>query len=237
MISVAATNNVDRLYSWSTRGSWVTLAAPGCAYSGRPRAKWAWLCGTSLAAPIVSGTLGLMKSVGPRLSRARLTAMLTGNTANVRVGTRSGRLDAARAMRSVLAVVPSGGDPTPQSTPTPTPKPTTKPTPTPTPRPTATPTPAVGGDHEWRGTLAADDRWDRERFYVRGHVHVRVVWSGTDELSLWVVNPSGDVIGHEQGDSLYVEFDLRAGEYTFTVQQLDDAQVTYKVLIEYGIVE
>lgn len=66
---------------------------------------------------------------------------------------------------------------------------------------------------------------------------MRVVWSGTDELSLWVVNPSGDVIGHERGDSLYVEFDLRAGEYTFTVQQLDDAQVTYKVLIEYGIVE
>ncbi|MGI8928813.1 MAG: S8 family serine peptidase [Candidatus Limnocylindrales bacterium] len=30
VISVAATNNVDRLYSWSTRGSWVTLAAPGC---------------------------------------------------------------------------------------------------------------------------------------------------------------------------------------------------------------
>lgn len=52
-----------------------------------------------------------------------------------------------------------------------------------------------------------------------------------------MVNPSGDVIGHEHGDSLYVEFDLRAGEYTFTVQQLDDAQISYKVLIEYGIVE
>lgn len=51
VISVAATNNVDRLYDWSNRGSWVTLAAPGCAFSGRPQARWAWLCGTSYRLP------------------------------------------------------------------------------------------------------------------------------------------------------------------------------------------
>jgi subtilisin family serine protease len=232
VISVAATNRFDRLYSWSNRGSWVTLAAPGCAYSGKPRARWGWLCGTSLSAPIVSGTLGLMKSVGPRLSRARLTSMLTANTASARVSTGSGRLDAYRAMRSVLAVVPN-----PAPTPKPTATPTPKPTPSPTPKPTATPTPPPRGEYEWRGSLASDDRWDRQRFYLRGHVHVRVAWSGTEVLSLWVANPAGDVIAHEQGDSIYAEFDLRAGEYTFTVEQKDNDQVSYKVSIRYGIVE
>lgn len=231
VISVAATNNVDRLYGWSNRGSWVTLAAPGCSFSGRPRAKWAWICGTSLSTPIVAGTLGLMRSIAPSLSRARLTALLTGNTANIRVGTRNGRLDAAKAIRSVLPVTHTRPNPGPA----PTPRPTTQPTPTP--RPTGTPTPQARGSYGWRGTLAADDRWDREQFYLRGHVHMRVAWSGTDEVSLWVVSPAGDVIGHKKGTSLYAEFDLRAGEYTLTVQQEGNAQVTYKVEIDYGIVE
>ncbi|MGI8928812.1 MAG: hypothetical protein ACR2H0_05030 [Candidatus Limnocylindrales bacterium] len=66
---------------------------------------------------------------------------------------------------------------------------------------------------------------------------MRAMWSGTDELSLWVVNPSGEIISHKHGDSIYVEFDLRAGDYTFTVLQLGDDQVTYKVVITYDIVE
>jgi len=39
VISVAATNESDRLYTWSNYGSWVAIAAPGCnvATSGTPR--------------------------------------------------------------------------------------------------------------------------------------------------------------------------------------------------------
>ncbi len=222
VISVAATNDLDRLYRWSNRGNWVTMAAPGCAFSGRPHARWAWLCGTSLAAPIVSGTLGLMESVVPRLSRTRLTAMLTNSTANVRTSTRSGRLDATRAVRAVLSVAPN---------------PQPDPTPTPTPGPTATPTPPARGDYTWRGSLDSDDHWDREQFYLRGHVHVTVDWSGTDELALSVANSSGDVVASQQGASLYLEFDVRAEQYTFTLEQQQDDPVTYEVSIEYGIVE
>ena len=235
VISVAATNEQDRLYSWSNRGSWVTLSAPGCAYSGRPRARWAWLCGTSLASPIVAGTVGLMRSLAPRLSRARLTAMLLGNAQSARVGASHGRLDAARAMRSVLAVVPDQPpNPTPTPTPRPTPRPTATPTPRPSPTPTPSPTPPRQGDYEWRGSLNGDDQWDRETFYLRGHVHVDVDWWGTENLSVYVVDSDGDVIRHEWG---YFEMDLSAGEYEITVTKEWGFEVGYKLEIEYGIVE
>lgn len=120
VISVAATDESDRLYSWSNRGSWVTLAAPGCAYSGRPHAKWAWLCGTSLATPIVTGTVALMKSVSPRVGRARIISLLTNSGVRTSAAVARGRrLDAGRAVRALETVAA----PTRTPTPTPTPRP------------------------------------------------------------------------------------------------------------------
>ena len=237
VISVAATNESDRLYSWSNRGSWVTLAAPGCAYSGRPHARWAWLCGTSLASPIVAGTVALMKSLAPRLGRLRLTQMLTGNTQRVRTTSlANGRLDAARAMRSVLAVVPDA-DPTPtpkpSSTATPRPTSTPAPTPTPTPRPSD---PQSSGQYTWRGTLGADDTWDRETFYIRGRIHVRVTWSGADKLSMYLVNPDGETVAHKEGSSIDFGQEVHSGNFTFTVNGAVAGDVSYQVDIEYGIV-
>lgn len=100
VISVTATNASDRLYSWSNRGSWVTLSAPGCAYSGRLHGRWGWLCGTSLASPIVAGTVALMKSVAPGSGRARLTWILTRDSQRVTAAAGGHRLDAARAVRA-----------------------------------------------------------------------------------------------------------------------------------------
>jgi thermitase len=104
VISVAATNNVDRLYEWSNRGSWVTLAAPGCAFSGRPHGRWAWLCGTSLSTPVVSGVAGLMRSVAPHLGRYRVSSLLGSTTQRVRISVDHGRVDAARAVRAAAAL-------------------------------------------------------------------------------------------------------------------------------------
>ena len=213
VISVAATNQVDRLYSWSNRGSWVTLAAPGCALSGRPGGKWWYLCGTSLSTPIVAGTVGLMKSIAPRLGDARMTQMLTGNTQRLRIGIANGRLDAARALRTAQH---EAGDQQP-----------------PAPTPTAPPTPRPRGEHNWEGTLSGSDRWDREEFWVRGRVHVRVDWQGTDELAIWVVDPDGDVVTHRRGRSLDFELNVSTGDYTFTVDQDQSSDVRYDVRIEY----
>ena len=221
VISVAATNDSDRLYSWSNRGSWVTLAAPGCAYSGRPHARWGWLCGTSLASPIVAGTVGLMLSLAPRMGRVRLTQMLTGNTqrmvqtARTRQNLAHGRLDAARAMRSVLAARPAGSD----QDPTPPPPP---------------PDPSRQGDYTWRGTLDAANTWDRETYYVRGHVHVRVRWSGNEKLAMYVVHPNGSVFKRAEDDSIDFEMDLQGGEFTFTVEANGLDAGSYVATIEYG---
>ena len=39
VVSVAATDDADQLYPWSSRGSWVTLAAPGCSLTTAAR-RW-----------------------------------------------------------------------------------------------------------------------------------------------------------------------------------------------------
>lgn len=222
VISVAATNESDRLYSWSNRGSWVTLAAPGCAYSGRPHARWGWLCGTSLASPIVAGTVGLMLSLAPRTGRVRLTQMLTGNTQHVVQTARAGqnlahgRLDAARALRSVLAAMPSAS----ASDPTPPPPPSD---------------PLRQGDYTWRGTLDAVDSWDRETYFVRGHVQVRVTWSGDKSLTMYVVHPSGRVFKRVEDDAIYFDMDVQGEEFTFTVQRNGSDAGTYVATIKYGV--
>ena len=118
VISVAATNGADRLYKWSNHGSWVKLAAPGCAFTGKPGSRWSWWCGTSFATPVVAGTAALIKSLRPKLSRVAIERMLLNSTVPVR-GVAEGRIDALRAVHKASSV----------------------PTPTPTPVPTASPSP------------------------------------------------------------------------------------------------
>ena len=223
VISVAATNNVDRLYEWSNRGSWVTMAAPGCAFSGRPHGRWAWLCGTSLSAPVVSGTAALMRSVAPDVGAWRIGRMLVSSTQRLRIAVAHGRLDAARAVRlaEAAAEVPddetgtsSASDPTPEPAPDPDPSPES---------------------HDWSGELSAADAWDREEFHVRGNVHVDVRWSGVAQLVLWVQDPAGEVIEHGTGDAIDFRMVLAAGDYTFTVQQSRSSDASYRVVIEYAL--
>ena len=110
VLSVAATNSADRLYSWSNKGSWIKLAAPGCAYTTRRGRSWSWWCGTSFAAPVVAGTVALVKSLRPGMSRAGLKSAVLGTAAGLRAVTR-GRLDAARALRAASANAPDPDSP------------------------------------------------------------------------------------------------------------------------------
>jgi subtilisin family serine protease len=64
VLSVAATDSGDRAYSWTTFGSWVSVAAPGCSMSTAPGGAFAEFCGTSAAAPLVAGLAGLAMSTG-----------------------------------------------------------------------------------------------------------------------------------------------------------------------------
>ena len=96
LIAVAATNNRDQLLSWSNFGAThVAVAAPGENILTTQMGGGYWnVTGTSAAAPLVSGVVGLMKSVRPGV-----------NTAQVRKAI----VDSARRAVSLTAKTQSGG--------------------------------------------------------------------------------------------------------------------------------
>jgi subtilisin family serine protease len=95
VIGVVATDASDQAYSWSTHGSWTTLAAPGCATVGDASGDVTQFCGSSAAAPLVSGVIGLLWSAGLR-SPAAVRAALTSDSAPLDGSiTSGGRVDAA----------------------------------------------------------------------------------------------------------------------------------------------
>src|SRR5262249_19000614 len=59
VVSVAGTDESDRLYSWSGFGPWVRIAAPGCNPAPTVDGGYATFCGTSSATPVVSGLIAL----------------------------------------------------------------------------------------------------------------------------------------------------------------------------------
>jgi subtilisin family serine protease len=113
---VAGTDQNDFLYPWSTRGSWIHLAAPGChmliGLDG-----WGSFCGNSTSAPAVAGIAGLMLSVNPSLTPAQLVSVLVSTSQPV-VGIAGGRVDAYRALLAV-----GGRSPSPPAPPPPPPPP------------------------------------------------------------------------------------------------------------------
>jgi Subtilase family len=96
-LAVAGTDQHDRLYPWSTRGAWIGLAAPGCATLIDAAAGGAAEgCGSSFAPPAVAGIAGLLLSLDPTLSAARLATTLRSSATPVD-GIGGGRVDAWRA--------------------------------------------------------------------------------------------------------------------------------------------
>ncbi len=76
MITVAATDQNDTMYSWSNSGSDIVLVAPGTTESTEPFQMFGSVSGTSIAAPFVAGTAALMLSVNPNLTGTQITSML-----------------------------------------------------------------------------------------------------------------------------------------------------------------
>lgn len=113
VISVAATDEGDRLASYSNWGSWVKVAAPGTnilstvpshlsTRVGEPAYQRA--SGTSMACPHVAGAAALLLAQYPRLSAAQVATILAGNVDPYRprdgrgLASRAGRLNLARAL-------------------------------------------------------------------------------------------------------------------------------------------
>ena len=149
VISVASTTSGNSLSYFSNYGATsVDIAAPGSSIlAPYPTFNYAYLSGTSMAAPQVSGVALLMQSMcGGSLSIMQMRNILlsTGDyyaSVDGKVASNSivNGYQAVQAAAAACATPPAS----PSSTPTPTSTPTTLPTNTITPTPTETPSPTV----------------------------------------------------------------------------------------------
>jgi len=97
-LSVAGTNQSDRRYSWSNFGSWVSVAAPGCNLAPARGGGDAIFCGTSSAAPVVSGLAALALSANPNATPAEVADAVQRAAVRLPGVVQSGRVDAGRTL-------------------------------------------------------------------------------------------------------------------------------------------
>jgi subtilisin family serine protease len=108
-INVAASNAADFLTSWSnTSFDIVHLGAPGDnIYSSVPGNTYAFMSGTSMAAPFVTGTAALLWSLRPKATASQIRqAILAGvDSKNFRVQT-GGRLNISNSITVLKQLLP-----------------------------------------------------------------------------------------------------------------------------------
>ncbi len=76
-IKVSAVDPLNKKASFSNYGQYSTISAPGVQiFSALPNDKFGFLQGTSMAAPIVTGGVALLKSINPNLSNQEIIQIL-----------------------------------------------------------------------------------------------------------------------------------------------------------------
>lgn len=98
-LSVAASNSSSRIASFSNRGPWIQIAAPGQGITSTvPGGGYGVWSGTSMATPLASGVAALVKARNPDWKPVDVTQRLR-DTSAMLCGTTLRRLDAAGAVR------------------------------------------------------------------------------------------------------------------------------------------
>lgn len=100
LIAVAASTASGRLAAFSNSGRWIQMAAPGDGVTSSVPGGWGTWSGTSMAAPLVSGTAALMHSLAPRLGARGIARCLTRNTRTL-AGSAIGQLDAHATLQAL----------------------------------------------------------------------------------------------------------------------------------------
>jgi thermitase len=109
MITVAASDPDDHKPSWSNYGAkYVHLSSPGLKImSTLPKDTYGELSGTSMATPLVSGLVALLKSKDPSLTGAEVKALLQITGTKVEIETACNcRVDASSAADALLTKKP-----------------------------------------------------------------------------------------------------------------------------------
>jgi serine protease len=111
VVSVASTNSSDVKSSFSSYNASVTVSAPGSnIYSTLPGNTYGYKSGTSMAAPLVSGLLSLMRALNPNIPNSAMVNCLTSTAVNIdalnpvfvgQLG--AGRINADAAMQCITA--------------------------------------------------------------------------------------------------------------------------------------
>lgn len=118
VVSVAGSDSADRRATWSTYGSWVDVAAPGCNQATTRSGGYGSFCGTSSAAPVVAGVAALLASHRPDASNAAIASALASTAVPVGAWVRWGRIDAAAALAALGSGSPPPTEPAPAPAPT-----------------------------------------------------------------------------------------------------------------------
>ena len=197
VVAVAGSDSRDARYSWSTYGSWVEVAAPGCDQTTTMGGGYAVPCGTSFASPMTAGIAGLLASANPGATNAALRSALINTTDPVGSYVAYGRVNAAKAM----AAVGTGSSPSPSPSPSTT---------------TNTFSSTLSKQQPTRTFAVAAGA---------GAFSASLSFSRAASLTLTVKAPDGTVIASPTGPSvlkLSGSF-ATAGTYTFTVSGADRA--------------
>jgi subtilisin family serine protease len=207
-LAVAGSDSSDRLYSWSDYGSWVDVAAPGCAYTTQRSGGYWNFCGTSTATPIVAGVAGLMLAANPLATATQLEEALESSAVGIGSGVAYGRVDASRA----LAAVSTSG---PAPAPTPTTSPTASPAPTPSASPSASPS-APATTQTFSGSLT--NKSPSRAFQVTagdGALQASLSSAKSATLTLQILDAAGKAVAQATGTStVAVQSSVAAGTYT-----------------------
>jgi subtilisin family serine protease len=219
VIAVAATDQNDHLYDWSNYGSWVTVAAPGCDVATTRGGGYGSFCGTSAAAPVVSGLAALALAAAPGATRNDVVQAIERGVVPIGGYVQEGRVDAPQTL-AALNVKP------PQSTPPPGSAPSAGP---------QTPTGEVRTTSGFRGTLTP--RVQARSFKVNvgsGRVVATLSFRGAKRLALSVLNERGVRITRVGGRSrLRLARTLRHGAYRFVVSGSGLRKARFRLLVSY----
>lgn len=111
VVTVASTDNSDKKSSFSNYGNWINISAPGSdIVSTDNNTGYQYSSGTSMASPLVSGLVGLMRSYAPSATPAQIVSCLYSSADDISSANPgyngmlgSGRINALKALQCLSA--------------------------------------------------------------------------------------------------------------------------------------